>query len=134
MRNELEAFTKETLEEGYELLRRLCLIPAPSGMEDQRADFVKTWLEDQGAEGVYIDKAKNVVFPMNCEGKDDLTVFCAHTDTVFPMETPLEFKNDGENFRCPGVGDDTACLVALLMLIKFVLKKKIRPQGGIRIQ
>ena len=50
-----EEFTKETLEEGYELLRQLCLIPAPSGMEEKRAEFVKNWLENIGAEGVYID-------------------------------------------------------------------------------
>lgn len=127
----LEKFTKETLEEGYELLRQLCLIPAPSGMEDKRAEFVKTWLEDNGAEGVYIDKAKNVIYPVNCEGNDDLTVFCAHTDTVFPMETPLEFKNDGECFRCPGVGDDTSCLVALMMMVKFIIKNNLQPRGGI---
>ncbi len=131
MRVALEKFTKETMGESFELLRQLCLIPAPSGSEDKRADFVKTWLEDNGAEGVYIDTAKNVVFPMNCEGKDDITVFCAHTDTVFPAETPLEFKNDGEFFRCPGVGDDTCCLVALMMMVKFIIKNKLQPKGGV---
>lgn len=127
----LENFTKETLEEGFELLRQLCLIAAPSGMEEKRAEFVKNWLENIGAEGVYIDEAKNIVFPMNCEGKSDITVFCAHTDTVFPMETPLNFINDGEFFRCPGVGDDTCCLVAILMTVKFIIKNKIRPKGGV---
>lgn len=127
----LKKYTNETLEEGYELLRRLCLIPAPSGMEEKRAEFVKTWLEELGAEGVYIDEAKNVIFPMNCEGKDDLTVFCAHTDTVFPLETPLNFVDDGEYFHCPGVSDDTCCLVAILMTVKFILKNKLQPKGGV---
>ena len=131
MIEKLQAFAKETEKEANELLRDLCLIPAPSGFEDERAAFVKDWLIRQGAEGVVIDEAKNVVFPMNCEGKSDLTVFCAHTDTVFPMETPLAFTEDEENYYCPGIGDDTLCLVALLMAVKFVLKQGLTPKGGV---
>lgn len=131
MIEKLKVFTEETQAEANELLRDLCLIPAPSGFEDKRAAFVKDWLTKQGAEGVYVDEAKNVVFPMNCRGKTDLTVFCAHTDTVFPMETPLHFTEDEENYYCPGIGDDTLCLVALLMAVKFVLKEGITPKGGV---
>ena len=35
-------------EEAVELLKTLGKIPAPSHYEDQRVDFVKKWLEDQG--------------------------------------------------------------------------------------
>ena len=51
-----------------ETLRELCLIPAPSHHEDARAAYCKKWLENAGAEGVFIDEAKNVIFPLNCEG------------------------------------------------------------------
>lgn len=120
-----------SIPELQDLLKKLSVIPAPSGMEDKRAAFVKNWLEENGAKGVYIDKAKNVVFPMNCEGKSDLTVFCAHTDIVFPLETPLNFTEDEKNYYCPGVGDDTACLVLMLFAIKYILKEGLKPQGGI---
>ena len=72
-----------------QLLRALCGIPAPSHKEDERAAFCKKWLEDIGAEGVYIDEAKNVIFPIGCDGKTDITVFAAHTDTVFPDLEPM---------------------------------------------
>ena len=49
------------------LLEELCGNPAPSHHEDERAAFVKNWLDGIGAEGVYIDSAKNVVLPLNCE-------------------------------------------------------------------
>lgn len=131
MKKDLKEYLDSCISEAHLLLKELCLIPAPSGEEDKRAQFVKSWLEQQGAAGVYIDGAKNVVFPMNCEGKSDITVFAAHTDTVFPMETPLHFTEDQGKFYCPGVGDDTACLVAMMMIIKYILKNKIQPHGGV---
>ena len=89
------------VEECHRLLRQLCLIPAFSHHEDEKAAAVKAWLDAVGAEGVYIDEAKNVVFPINCEGRDDIVVFQAHTDTVFPMDTPLEFIDDGKSSTAP---------------------------------
>lgn len=127
----LQEFCLQHKEELYNLLKELCLIPAPSHFEDERAAFVKAWLENVGAEGVYIDSAKNVIFPYGCEGKDDLVVFAAHTDTVFPMETPLDFKDDGEKLYCPGVGDDTVCVVDILMTVKYLLENGIKPKKGI---
>lgn len=127
----LSAYLENCIPEAHQLLKELCLIPAPSGFEDERAAYVKNWLEAQGCKGVYIDEAKNVVFPLNCEGKDDLTVFAAHTDTVFPAETKLNFTEDEKNFYCPGVGDDTACLVMMLLVIKYAVQSKLEPEGGI---
>lgn len=127
----LKTFLEGCIPEAHKMLEELCLIPAPSGFEDERAAYVKAWLEKQDAEGVYIDEAKNVVFPLNCEGKNDLTVFAAHTDTVFPAETKLTFTRDEKYFYCPGVGDDTACLVMLLMTVKYILQNGIQPKGGI---
>jgi len=131
MKADLKAYLEECLPELHQLLKQMCLIPAPSGFEDERAKFVKNWLEEAGAEGVIIDEAKNVILPMNCDGKTDLTVFAAHTDTVFPAETELKFTKDEKNFYCPGVGDDTACLAMMMMVIKYLLQKKLRPEGGV---
>lgn len=128
---DLNQYLNASVEEMHALLKELCLIPAPSHMEEKRAAFVKNWLDGIGAKGAYIDEAKNVILPMNCDGCDDITVFAAHTDTVFPIETPLNFINDGENFRCPGVGDDTACLVVMLMIVKYIVQKGICPQKGV---
>ena len=128
---ELKSYVASHMHQMCALLKTLTLILAPSHFEDRRAAFIRDWLTGIGAEGVYIDSAKNVIFPYGCEGKDDLVVFAAHTDTVFPMETPLEFSDDGENFRCPGVGDDTACVSVILMTIQYLLQSKIRPRKGI---
>lgn len=117
--------------DAEKLLQDLCAIPAPSHFEDERAAFVKKTLENFGAEGVYIDEAKNVVFPLHCEEKNDIICFAAHTDTVFPADTPLSFRQDGDTLYCPGIGDDTANLVNMLMIVRCILRRGLTPTRGV---
>jgi len=117
-------------QELIDLLKALCAIPSPSHQEGKRAAFCKKWLEDNGAEGVYIDEAQNVVFPVNAKGSDRLTFFLAHTDTVFPDLTPMPMADKDGWLHCPGVGDDTAGVAILLMIAKYIIKNGIRPKNG----
>ena len=127
----VKEYIASSLEENYALIEKLSLIPSPSHFEDEKAEFCKRWLEDIGAKGVYIDEAKNVVYPINCDGCDDIIVFMAHTDTVFPASTPLFFKRDEENFYAPGVTDDTCCLTAMLFVIRYIIQNNINSKTGI---
>lgn len=106
--------------EAYELLLTLARIPAPSNHEEKRAAFCKEWLEKQGARGVYVDQALNVVYPVDAEEDHRLEVYMAHTDVVFPDETELPLKVENGRIYCPGVGDDTACLVCVLLVAGFI--------------
>lgn len=125
---EVESFLDAELAKAKELLKTLTLIPAPSHHEDEKAAFVKKWLEEVGADGVYIDEAKNVIFKMEGEDRSDAVVFMAHTDTVFPFETPLVWREDEENFYCPGVGDDTCSLAVLMTVVKYVVEAGLKPK------
>ena len=82
----MEVFIREHEEEALELLRTIARIPAPSNHEEKRAEFCSRWLKEQGAEGVYIDEALNVVWPAVIREKNGLEVYMAHTDVVFPDE------------------------------------------------
>lgn len=113
--------------ETLALLKTLCRIPAPSHHEERRASFVRQWLEEAGAQGAYIDEAKNVIYEMKGES-DRLCVVMAHTDTVFPDLEPMEVREDGDLLMCPGVGDDTANLAALLMLVRHLIQTGFRPK------
>lgn len=127
---EIKNYAKEQEALLLQTLKELCLIPAPSGKEEKRAAYCKQWLENIGAKGVYIDDALNVVFPLNCEGSNEITVFVAHTDTVFPDLEPMPYVDDGEKIHCPGVGDDTASLTVMLLMVKYCLEKKLQPEKG----
>lgn len=125
-------YLEESFDETMELLEDICKIPAPSNHEEKRAAFCKKWLENVGAEGVYIDEALNVVFPWNCEGKDNIVAFLAHTDTVFPdMTEPMPYSTDGKYAYSPGVGDDTVCLVMMLMVAKYIVQNDLKSDRGI---
>jgi len=120
-------------EEAAALLRILGRIPAPSHHEEERAAFCRDWLLAQGAEDVTIDEAKNVICSLGCDEHEDIVVFAAHTDIVFPdtEELPLEEK-DGKLFA-PGIGDDTANLVNLLLAARYLIQNRVKTACGILI-
>lgn len=128
---EILAYIKAHEKEAYELLVTLAQIPAPSGHEEKRAAFCKEWLEAQGAKGVYIDEALNVIYPIACEGDRPIAVFMAHSDVVFPDTEPLPLKAEDGKIFCPGIGDDTANVAALLMAAKYLTEADLRPQTGL---
>ncbi|MBQ8751600.1 MAG: M20/M25/M40 family metallo-hydrolase [Clostridia bacterium] len=128
---DIQEFIRQNQAELLRILRDLCAIPAPSHQEGERAAYCLQYLRDIGAQGAYIDEALNVIFPLNCEGSNTITVFAAHTDTVFPDKEPLPYFEDDTVIRCPGVGDDTASVAVLLLMAKFFLQYALCPPGGV---
>ena len=119
----------DSRQEALDLLMELGKIPAPSNHEEKRAEFCKAWLEKQGAEGVYIDEALNVVYPVGNVEEGPLVVFMAHTDVVFPDTEELPMRIEDGKLYCPGIGDDTIHLAALLMAAKYIAKNKLTPKN-----
>lgn len=112
-------------QEAYDLLLDLARIPAPSNHEEKRAVFCRDWLECQGAAGVYIDDALNVVYPVGCAGNKPVTAFLAHSDVVFPDTDPLPLSVENGRIFCPGIGDDTANAAALMMAAKYIAENRL---------
>lgn len=131
MNGKIKNYIEENSDLLYKTLKELCAIPAPSHFEHKRAEYCKKWLESYGAEGVYIDKALNVIFPINCEESNKITVFTAHTDTVFPDQEPYPYYDDGEKIHCPAVSDDTSGVVCLLLTAKFFIENNVSVKNGI---
>ena len=95
----------------------LCTIPAPSGHEERRAEYILKTLEGWGIRG-HIDGAKNVVCEYPGADGAEITVFAAHTDVVFPDTEPLPLKAEGGRYLCPGIGDDTVAVAILMAVLK----------------
>lgn len=127
---EITQYISEHKDETLELLKTLAKIPAPSNHEEKRANFCKDWLEKQGAKGVYIDDALNVVYPLNVTDENNIVVFMAHTDVVFPDTEELPLVIEDGLIKAPGIGDDTANLVILLMVTKYIIANNIKPKNG----
>lgn len=123
-------YIEEHADEAYELLITLAQIPAPSNHEEKRAAFVRDWLIAQGAQGVCVDAALNVIYPIACEGDGPITVYMAHSDVVFPDEEALPLRVEDGRIYCPGVGDDTANAVALLTVAKYLAQTGAQSTDG----
>lgn len=123
----MEQYTKEHFEEAMELLRTLGKIPAPSHMEDRRVQFCRDWFLAQGAAQVEVDEAKNVVCTIPGRS-EEIVVIMAHMDVVFADLEELPMKEEDGRLYAPGIGDDTANLVNLMMSVKYMLEKGLEPE------
>lgn len=126
-----EQYAAEAASEQKELLKTLGVIPAPSHQEDMRAAFCRDWFLEQGAEDVHIDDAKNVICRLGDPDAEELVVFAAHTDIVFPDTTELPLKEEDGKLFAPGIGDDTSNLVNLMMGAKYLMNHELKPKCGI---
>lgn len=128
-----EQWCQAHAEEAIALLRTLGNIPAPSHHEEKRAAFILDWLHAQGSDNAYIDSALNVVCPFGVTENNPVIVIMAHTDVVFPDMDELPLREENGRLYAPGIGDDTANLVTLLMAAKYALEQRITPDVGVLI-
>jgi acetylornithine deacetylase/succinyl-diaminopimelate desuccinylase-like protein len=99
-----------------DLTLELCALAAPTGAEAARGDRVAALLVDAGL-AVDRDEVGNVV--ARRPGDDpaaDAVVLTGHLDTVFGPDVALDPRRDGGVLRCPGVGDNTVAVAALVVL------------------
>lgn len=123
------AWARRCHEEELSVLRLFAKMPSPSGHEEARARLVQEWLLEQGAQNVQVDEANNVICRIG-DPNGRSVVFSAHTDIVFPDLKLLPLHEDSSRLYAPGVGDDTANLVNLLMATTFLLRHpELVPEG-----
>ena len=125
----MEKYAETVQPELLDLIRQLCVIPAPSNHEEKRAEFCRDWFVRNGFQNVEVDAALNVLAPVNVDlkGSDPIDVVMAHTDVVFPDTTPLPMREENGFIHCPGVGDDTANLAVLMVCARYY--REHRPAG-----
>ena len=122
--DEMEQYLRDSEGELRELIRQLCAIPAPSHHEEERAAFCLRWFRENGGEDAYMDEALNVICPLGVTQDNEVTVFMAHTDTVFPDREPMPMEEKEGILYCPGVCDDTANLAVLMICARYYLRRK----------
>jgi tripeptide aminopeptidase len=104
-------------------------IPAPSGHETKRADYMKDQFEAAGLDKAYIDDFGNAVGVWLGTGKKGTVVLPAHLDTVFQEVWEIEVQREANVLKAPGVGDDTASLINLLWSIRALKEAGFKPDN-----
>ncbi len=112
--------------EFLELIKTICLIPSPSHHEENKTNFIFSWLKEMGANNAFIDEVSNVISSFGNENAPTI-IYIAHIDTVFPDLSPFTtlHEKDGKLF-CPSVGDNSANVAALMLMAKYLHKNNVQ--------
>lgn len=111
---------------------RLTEIPAPPFKEAARAKAFAEMVKDSGISEVKIDKEGNVLALRPGQSPDGkVVVVSAHMDTVFPEDTDVKVKREGNKLSAPGIGDDTMSLAVLAGYIRAMDAAKIQTRDSI---
>lgn len=95
---------------------KLCRIPAPTFLEQKRAEWMTERFRELGWEA-RVDRAGNVVAGLPDRREQPTVAVTAHLDTVLAPRTPEEITVSGDGrILGPGVSDNGAGLAALLAL------------------
>lgn len=105
--SQLEKLVSETI--------AVCQIPAPSLLEQDRAAYVLDRLKPFCAD-VYSDEVGNVIGYIPGQPHKPTLMLAAHMDTVFPIETDVTVRREGDQLFAPGVRDNSTAVAALIVL------------------
>jgi acetylornithine deacetylase/succinyl-diaminopimelate desuccinylase-like protein len=94
-------------------------IPAPTGDERRRGQWVATRFAEQGLTA-RVDEAGNVIARTPGAYAAAPVVVCAHLDTVFPADTRLDVRREGNRLVGPGICDNGRGLAVMLAVAGVV--------------
>jgi tripeptide aminopeptidase len=111
--------TPARIEQIAALGQRICAVPAPTGQERERAEFVASLLQERGY-APEIDAIGNVYTRRGQIRELPTLLVLTHIDTVFPKETPLLIERDGDILRGPGIGDNSMSVAAAISAFEIL--------------
>jgi acetylornithine deacetylase/succinyl-diaminopimelate desuccinylase-like protein len=112
------------IEAAAKLAQRICEVPAPTGSEQERAEFVASLWRERGYTPE-IDPLGNVYIRRGHQEHRPVLMLLAHTDTVFPRSTPISVTRDGDILRGPGIGDNSLSVAAMITALDILDTLKI---------
>lgn len=115
------------LEPIVELTTRLTEVPAPTNDEGERALALRSEMEALGYGNVEIDDLHDVTARIPGEDSSKCLLLAAHIDTVFPRDTNLTVRRDGDTLHGPAVGDNTVAVAGTVMLRKAFADLGVKP-------
>jgi tripeptide aminopeptidase len=108
---------------------RICEVPSPTGDEAERAAFIAALLRERGYVPE-IDAISNVYVRRGNRG-GKIVMVTAHTDTVFPRDTPISVRRVGTILTAPGIGDNSISDAGLLTLLDILDERKIETDSDL---
>ncbi|WP_129673080.1 M20/M25/M40 family metallo-hydrolase [Candidatus Chloroploca sp. Khr17] len=106
-------------------------IPAPTFDEGERTAFVLERFRALGLQDVTCDDLNNVYGRRPGPVGSPALIVSAHIDTVFPRETDLTVRYEGDRVYGPGLGDNSTGVAALIHLAQTLQRHDLPHQRDI---
>ncbi len=106
-------------------------VPAPTFDEAERSALVLDRLRALGLSDVEADALGNVYARRPGRATRPALLIAAHLDTVFPRETDLRLRYEGERVYGPGLGDNSTGVAGLIHLAQVMQRHDVPNQGDI---
>ncbi|MBT8146737.1 MAG: M20/M25/M40 family metallo-hydrolase [Gammaproteobacteria bacterium] len=112
-------------------LIELTEIPAPPFMEQRRAERFAEMLREAGLTDVTIDEVGNAIGRRPGTAGNRVIGYSAHLDTVFPEETDVTVRFEGDRMLAPGIGDNSRGLVTVLTVLRALQHANIQTEADL---
>lgn len=106
-------------------------IPAPPFGEDKRAQRFAEMLREAGLSDVAVDDVGNVIGRRPGRTGSRVVAYTAHLDTVFPADTDVTVRIEGDTMSAPGVGDNSRGLVVVLGVLRAMQHAEIETDADV---
>ena len=126
----LRELAASSLDAVCDLTEQICLIPAPSYDERQRAEFVASELKARGL-NAEIDEIGNVIARRKGTGSAKSLLLAAHTDTVFPIDTEITVRRENGQLIGPAIGDNSLAVATLIEMTTILDKAGVETPGDL---
>lgn len=106
-------------------------VPAPTFDEGERTALVLERFRALGLQDVTCDELNNVYGRRPGPAGSPALIVSAHIDTVFPRETDLTVRYEGDRVYGPGLGDNSTGVAALIHLAQTLQRHDLPHQRDI---
>ena len=124
-----EAYYLDHLEDMVQENIAVCEVAAPSFQEKARADYVARRWRELGLTNVFLDETPNVYADIRGQAAGPTVLVAAHLDTVFPADTDVHVRREGDKLYAPGVRDNSTAVAALIQLVAGLRDLSIALKG-----
>jgi acetylornithine deacetylase/succinyl-diaminopimelate desuccinylase-like protein len=113
------------------LIREIAEIPAPSLHEEKRTEHLLKLLPTLGLKDVHALAKGSVLGTTRSKDEKDVLLLAAHIDTVFPAETDITTRIEGNILHGPGTGDNSTNVAGILTIARLLKELGIRPARNV---
>ncbi|NVO99231.1 M20/M25/M40 family metallo-hydrolase [Photobacterium damselae subsp. damselae] len=121
----IEHFITQHLVQFHDDLKRITLTAAPTFDESRRVALIQDMLTQWDYDS-HIDDVGNLICFVKGEVREQV-VYSAHVDTVFPLNTELNYIEQDGFIHCPGVADNSLAVTSLIYVMKYLREYAITP-------